>query len=253
MKVYAMDGTTLRIPDTEPNDEFFGRPSSGDRGKAAYSQARAVAVVGVTSRVLRGFNAGPYSDSEQVIVEPLWENIADDSLLIIDRGFINYGQMYRLTRDGHNRHWLCRAKKNTKSKLVKVLRPGDRLVKLSISSQRRKEDPSLPSNFVVRMIDYQIKGYEPQTLMTSLLDHVEFPAKELILRYHERWEVEIGYDEIKTDTLEQKEAIRSKSPDAVKQEIWGLAIAYNIVRVAMARAAEQKALPPCRLSYKSCL
>ncbi len=253
LKVYAMDGTTLRIPDTEENDEFFGRPASGDRGKAAYPQARAVAVVGVCSRVLNGFQAGPYSDGEQTLAKPLWEKVPDDTLLIIDRGFINYGQMYRLTRTGHNRHWLCRTRKNTKGKLVEELGAGDRLVQLKISSQCRKEDPSLPKYFVVRMIDYQIKGFKPQRLMTSLLDPVEFPADELIRQYHLRWEIEIGYDEIKTDTLEQKEAIRSKSPDAVMQELWGLAVAYNIVRVAMARAAKLQNLPPGRLSYKSCL
>ena len=66
--------------------------------------------------------------------------------------------------------------------------------------------------------------------MTSLLDPVEFPAEEIIRQYHLRWEVEIGYDELKTDTLEQKETIRSKSPDAVMRELWGLAVAYNIIR-----------------------
>lgn len=253
LRVRAMDGTTLRVADTQENDDFFGRPSSGKRGKAAYPQLRAVAVVGVSSRVLSGFKAGPYSDNEQVLAAPLWDSIEDDILLIVDRGFINYGQMYRLAHTGHNRHWLCRTKKNTKCKLVRELGPGDQLVELSIGAERRKEDPSLPKTFVVRMIDYQMKGFKPQKLMTSLLDPVEFSADELIREYHLRWEVEIGYDELKTDTLEQKETIRSKSPDAVMQELWGLVVAYNIVRVAMARAAAPKNLAPSRLSYKSSL
>lgn len=66
--------------------------------------------------------------------------------------------------------------------------------------------------------------------------------------YHERWEIELGYDEIKTEVLEREESIRSKSPTAVAQEIWGILLAYNLVRLEMERVADEAGVEPTRIS-----
>ena len=114
---------------------------------------------------------------------------------------------------------------------------------MEVSHQARKKNPTLPKVWVVRAIRYQRKGFPPQTLLTSLLDPVDYPAEELIGLYHERWELELGYAEIKTEMLEREESIRSKSPTAVAQEMWGILLAYNLVRLEMERVADEG---PCQ-------
>jgi hypothetical protein len=102
---------------------------------------------------------------------------------------------------------------------------------------------------------YQVsaQGLRAQTLLTSLLDPQAFPADEIATRYHERWELELGYDEIKTEMLDREEAIRSKSPTAVTQELWGIFLAYNLVRLEMERVAEDAGVEPTRISFVAAL
>jgi hypothetical protein len=82
-----------------------------------------------------------------------------------------------------------------------------------------------------------------------MLDSKLFPEKELVDLYHERWEIELGYDEVKTDLLERQEAIRSKTPRGVAQELWAVALAYNLVRLEMERVAAEADVPPTRVSF----
>jgi hypothetical protein len=102
-------------------------------------------------------------------------------------------------------------------------------------------------------VHYQRKGFQPQILLTSLLDPVAYPADEIAQLYHERWELELGFDEIKTHTLEREETLRSRAPERVRQEVWGLAIAYNLVRLHMQRVAEQQHVAPTRISFRHTL
>jgi hypothetical protein len=81
----------------------------------------------------------------------------------------------------------------------------------------------------MRAIKYRRKGCPEQTLLTSLRDPTVYPAAEIVALYHERWELELGYDEIKTELLDREETIRRKKPDGVAQEIWGIRFAYNLV------------------------
>ena len=81
------------------------------------------------------------------------------------------------------------------------------------------------------------------------MDPKAYPAGEIAELYHERWELELGYDELKTDVLEQQEAIRSETPDGVRQELWGMAIAYNLVRREMDLAAREMGIYPSHGDY----
>jgi hypothetical protein len=86
-------------------------------------------------------------------------------------------------------------------------------------------------------------------LLTSLRDPREFPRTEIIALYHERWELELGYDEIKTEMLQRQETIRSRKPDGVRQELWGILLAYNLIRLEMASIAEEAKVVPTRISF----
>jgi hypothetical protein len=260
LSLYGLDGTTLRIPDTDDNREAFGLPPSS-RGQASYPQVRLVALMALRSHLLTDAAFGPYSGketSEHSLARELWLRLPDQSLVIVDRGFIDYGLFYRLSHDEEGsitgrKHWLVRAKKNLRWKTIKVFAAGDELVELSISSQARSKDPGLPKKMVARAIRYQVKGYTPQTLLTSMIDPEQYPAQEVADLYHERWELELGYDEVKTHMLEREEALRSKKADGVRQEIWGILLAYNLVRKEMLDVAEAAGVPAIRISFRHSL
>lgn len=251
--VYGMDGTSLRIPDSQENDEAFGRPASG-RGRSGYPQIRLVALMVLRSHELASLAVGRFADSEVTVAEPLWSKIPDRSLTIIDRGFIAYLVLHRIHSHGAERHWLTRAKKNLKWSKVKQLGPNDYLVEIPINKSLQRRHPDLPPTMLARAIRYQRRGFPAQVLLTSLLDHVQYPAAEIAEIYHERWELELGFDEIKTHTLEREEAaLRSRTPQRIRQEIWGLAIGYNLVRFEMERVAEKLRIPPTRISFRHTL
>ncbi len=259
LSVWGMDGTTLNVPDTPDNEEAFGLPGTS-RGRPGYPQVRLVALMALRSHLLRSVSFGPYrgkETGEQALAEELWPTIPEDSLTIFDKGFLNYGALWRLHHDAAGepttRHFLIRAKTNLKWKTLAVLGPGDELVEVSMSRQARKKDPGLPRKMRCRVVSYQVDGWPERKLLTSLLDHEQFPAREVAALYHERWETERGYAELKTTMLERKEALRSRKPDGVRQEIWGILLAYNLVRLMILEAADEADLPPTRISFKNAL
>ncbi len=252
LAIYGVDGTTLLTPDTEENEHHFGRPHSG-RSAGAYPQLRVVALMVLRAHLLLDFAAGPFDTGEQTLAQKLWERLPDHSLTIVDKGFINYLVFYTIHSQAAERHWLCRAKANLKWTVVRPLGPGDDLVEIPVNRALRKQHPELPESIPARAIRYQRRGFRPQTLLTSLRNGAAYPAQELVELYHERWELEISFDELKTHTLERTETLRSKTPDRILQELWGLAIAYNLVRVEMLHVANQLDLPPSRISYRHSL
>lgn len=252
LAVYGIDGSTLRLPDTEENEAAFGRPGSS-RGRAAYPQVRVVALMVLRSHLLAAAEFGGASDSEVKLAEKLWPMLPDASITIVDRGFISYKVFHDIQTGAKERHWLTRSKVNLKYRIVKRLGRGDQLVELAIHRNVRRAHPHLPETLQARAIRYQRRGFRPQTLLTSLLDPTSYPATEIAQLYHERWELEIGFDEIKTHTLEREETLRSRAPLRVKQELWGLALGYNLVRFEMERAAERKGLLPTRISHRAAL
>src|SRR5262249_58244474 len=67
------------------------------------------------------------------------------------------------------------------------------------------------------------------------------------------WELELGYDEIKTELLDREEAIRSTTPTGVQQELWGIFLAYNLVRLEVERVAADAGVAPTRISFAAAL
>ena len=123
-------------------------------------------------------------------------------------------------------------------------------MRLKVSSAARKKDPSLPKALLVRAISYRhpdSKGR--QWLLTSLVDPKEHPANEIVDLYHERWEIELGYDEIKTHLLDSEITLRSRTVDRVEQELWGVLITYNLIRLEMDCIAEEADVTPSRISF----
>lgn len=250
LSLYGMDGSLLRIPDSARNREHFGGPTGGKvRGVGAYPMVRLVALMALRSHVVGAARLTPYKVAEMTSAKEMCPSIPDDSLTIFDRGFLGAGLLIPMARDKRNRHWLTRAKSTTKWTVEKKLGSGDDLVSMKVSDQARKADESLPARWLVRAIRYQRPGYGPQMLLTSLLDPKKYPPEELRELYHERWELELGFDEVKTEMLDREEAIRSQLPAGVNQEIWGLLLAYNLVRLEIESIADEEKIPPIRISF----
>jgi len=253
LSLFAMDGSTLRVPDSEENRAFYGLASGGDRGDSGYPLARLVALMAVRSHLLLAASIGPYAEGEHSLAKPLWDEIPDHSLTIVDKGFFGAQVLVGIHGGGVNRHWLVRAKRKTTWRVIQSLGKQDKLVELTVSKAARAKDPSLPATIVCRAIEYQhadSKG--PQWLLTSLVDAV-YARSDIVGLYHERWEIELGYDEIKTHLLEREESIRSRTQTGVAQEIWGIMIAYNLVRLEMERAADEARIEPRRISFVGAL
>jgi hypothetical protein len=252
LALYGVDGSTLRVADSPENRTHFGG-TTGDRGDSGYPLLRVASLMALRSHILAAAEFGPYSDSEIALSAGLWGSVPRNSLTVVDRGFLAGGILIPLARDGQNRHWLTRAKSTTRWKVIKSLGKSEDLVELTVSPQARGYDPSLPKTYQARAIKYQIKGFKPQTLLTSMLDNEQYPAKEIVGLYHERWELELGYDEIKTEMLDRLESIRSRTVVGVEQETWGILLAYNLVRLEMERTAADLGVEPTRISFVTAL
>lgn len=250
LALYGIDGSSLRVPDTPENREHFGGQSGRKGSESGYPMARIVALMVLRSHLLAGAWLGPYGGTNELDpAKQLRACIPEDSLTVVDRGFLAAPMLLGIETSGRNRHWLTRAKSNSKWRVLESLGKGDELVEMNVSSHARRQDPSLPRIWKVRAIRYQRNGFRPQTLLTSLLDAKLYPADEIVALYHERWELELGYDELKTELLDREEAIRSKKREGVEQELWGILLAYNLVRLEMARVAKIAKVEPTRISF----
>jgi DDE family transposase len=203
-------------------------------------------MMAVRSHLLSAFRFGDYHTGETTLARDVWQEVPENSLVMVDRGFLVKKDLIGPELSG-NRHWLTRAKVNTKWSILEQLGKDDYLVEWDV------HETDLPSNWQIRAIHYKRKGHGRTTLLTSLIDPEKYPAKELIELYHERWETELGYDEMKTHLLGREEAIRSRTPEGVRQELWGIALAYNLVRLEMERTAREAGVPPTRLSFTTAL
>lgn len=252
LSVYGVDGTTIRLPDSDANREHFGY-SNSSRGESAYPMARLVTLMALRSHLLAAARFGPQGADERVYANELWPLLPDHSLTIVDRNFFAAGTLIPIAAHGHCRHWLIRARIDTTWKTIRSLGRGDWLVEKEVSRRALAADPGLPKRWEMRAIRYQRKGFKPQMLLTSMTDPVAYPAAEVVALYHERWEIELGYGEVKTVMLAREETTRSRTPRGVSQELWGLALAYNLVRLEMQRIAAEAGVTPDRISFKSAL
>jgi hypothetical protein len=253
LALYGVDGTTVRTLDSAENRAHFGGQSGGDRGASGYPQARVVTLMALRSHLLAAARFGPYAVGETTMAEELWPELPDDSLCIVDREFLAVRCLSAIEDQDRNRHWMTRAKSRSRWRTVKRLGRGDELVELEFSDQTRRANPEMPERWLVRAIRYERPGFQPQTLLTSLHDHKKFPAREMVALYHERWELELGFDEVKTELLEREEALRSKTPRGVAQDLWSLGLLYNLVRLEMEQIALEAGVPPTRISFIAAL
>ncbi len=248
LRSYAVDGVVWSIPDTPANCSEFGR-SSSSHGDGVWPQVRAVCLMDTYTHLVRGARFGDYRTGELSFAKPLMHEVPDDSLTIFDRAYFSAAFLLDWQQCGQQRHWLMRAKTPLRYEVVHEFAPGDYLVRMPISPQACKQRPDLPTHWEARLIKCTIGG-QPRQFLTSLCDAHRFPAREIAAHYMQRWEIELGFREIKQGMLKNTHVLRSKRPELVRQEVWGMLIAYNLLRYEIAQMADELQVPPQRLSFQ---
>lgn len=254
-RLVAIDGLCLDVADTTVNDEHFGRPGVNKGERAAFPQARVVLLAECGTHAVFAAEIGTYSASEASLAEPLLDRLEPGMVLLADRGFFSYALWRKASATGVDLLWRIRTDKTApKPTLVEDLSDGTWLAHLrqTHSAQARRAEPLL-----VRVVDYTIDdGREnPETyrLFTTIFDPDEVSATELAAAYAQRWEVELAFDELKTHQRGPRTVLRSKSPDLVRQEIWGHLCCHYAIRSLMAKAAAHSGHDPDRVSFVAAL
>jgi hypothetical protein len=257
LRLMGIDGTVLDVPDSEVNAAAFGRPSAGPRGEGAFPQIRKLSLVELGTHVEVDFLARPITHGEQAMVGALLGHLDPEMLLLWDRGFFSYDLWNAVTTRGVK--ILARVTSRLILKPIRNLADGSYLAKIYPSAAAREKDRD---GITVRVIRYTLDdpqrvGHgEVHTLLTNLFDEDLYPAEELIILYHERWEQELVYDEQKTHHDPRRATkpahLRSETPAGVIQEIYALSLGHFVTRALMFEAAATVGLDPDRLSFLGC-
>lgn len=244
----AMDGTTLRTPDSTANRTHFGAQNYAKGTVASYPQVRGVTLTHIPTHLVVDARFGPYAVSEKAFAMDLIDNIDNNSLTVLDKGFLAAELLCSLTAGGRNRHFLIPAKSNTKWTVIEGSQ-DDAIVEMQVSAAARKKVPELPKTWRARAIAMVDGKGQKHFLLTSLTDRVAFKAAEMVACYARRWHIETSYRELKHSMMGMTLTLRSQSVDGVMQEIWGAIIAYNLVRLEMAKAALDAGCTPTDISF----
>jgi hypothetical protein len=261
----VFDGSTGTTPDTEANRAAFGKPRAR-RGSAAFPQVRLMALLAVAPRCLLEIAYAPYTGKgtgERALVRRILAGLGSRGrLFLLDAGLYAFDLVWDIAHKGGA--FLVKVPGQVQFKPLQRLADGSWLAAVTgkiIDPDRPPtasgRQPWKTVTLTVRMIRVEIPGFRPFWLMTNLLDPA-IPAHEIAVHYHRRWDLEITYDEIKTHqcaTLRGQlpTTFRSKRPDLVAQEVYALAIMYNLVRSLIRQAATEHGQDPLAISFLDAL
>ena len=247
LRLVAIDGSNFEIPDEKANAIAFGYPGS-PTGRAAYPQAQCAVLVECATHAILAANLGPYRTAEWGICEPLLPRLTPQMLCLADRGFNGYAHWKAACDTGAQLLWRCAS--NRQLPVVKALEDGSYLSVIYPDAKSRK---TRAGEIMLRVIEYNLPGapgaQDRYRLTTTLLDPVQAPALELAALYHERWEVEGVFDELKTHLAQRRRTLRSKTPDGVRQEFYGWVLMHYAVCWLMHEAASEYRIRQRSLSF----
>jgi hypothetical protein len=248
LRLLAVDGTSLKLAESVDNREHFGAPRFANDALASHPHARMVTLCVLDTQLMLAARFGTYRQAEMGYALDLLSEVPDHSLTVFDRAFLGAQLLCNLVKSGTERHFLVPAKSNTCWTIIDG-NAQDAIVEMKVSTAARKKDPSLPLVWQVRAVLVDGPKGKPVYLLTSLIDRKRFTAQHLQHCYARRWQIETSYLEIKQTMMGMALSLRSMSVDGTRQEIWGMLIAYNLVRLEMARAAEEANCRPNSISF----
>ena len=246
-RLVSLDGSTLDVADKQENDRVFGRPSSS-RGRSACPQLRFVSLVENGTHVRFGTRMDGFKTGEITLAQAVLGSLRQGMLCLADRNFYGF-ELWNQAR-GPGAHLRGSVQTHLRLPCEKPLPDGAYLSRVYQSPTDLRHGVN---GVVVRVLEYRLQDVadaEPlYRLLTTILDPDAAPATELAALYHERWEIETALDELKTHLRGSRIVLRSKTPDLVKQEFYGLMLAHFAVRGLMHEAALVADVDPDRLSF----
>jgi hypothetical protein len=269
-RLMAIDGVELECADTPANAARFGYVSAKGGGHGPYPQVLAVALAECGTRAVTAVETGNAEDDEHPLALALARrpgNLEPGMLVTADRGLYSYDLATAVTAAGAD--FAIRVSAKLDLPVLEWLPDGSYRSYIAEpqakarARHRNRTKPRLPPvqltdlpGLHIRVIDYDVPGRgkgELFTVVTSVLDYQELPAPDLAAAYHQRWEIELTFGELETRQRGPAAVLRSRSPDLVLQELYGLLITHYAIRKLMTEAADQAELDPDRLSFTRAL
>ena len=248
LQVLAVDGALLRTADTPELRAHFGSGNTGTERQTPYPLMRLVALMNVRSHIMLDARLSPYRRGEMRLAEDFIEKIPDRSVTLLDKGFWGADLLLSLAGNGTERHWLTPSRSNLVGEEVGCYNQNDRILEMRVSAQARKKNPALPTHWRVREVSYEHQG-KMKTVLTSL-PATAYSTKAVAELYQERWEIELGFRDLKSSMQRNALTLRSKTIELVYQEVWGLLLAYNIIRREASQAAVAYGRAPSEIRFK---
>lgn len=258
MRLVAVDGMCLDLPDTAENAAEFGYPGNGER-RGPFPQIRVVALGECGTRAVLGAATSGLATGEQPLTRQLLGKLTPADLLLADRNFLSHG----LAKDVLDRgvHVLWRAKSDISLPVLEVLADGTYLSRIAdpVASRRMRRQGAAAEDIPgisVRVISYSVESQdgseasETFTLVSDVLDPAVLSAEQAALAYASRWQLETCFRELETSLRGGAAVVlRSKSPDMIRQEIYAMLCCYQAIRTLIGQAANHSGLDPGRLSF----
>ena len=267
-RLMAIDGFGLEAPDSEENAAYFGY--AGKKEKCSFPFVQMAAMVECGTHAIVAAEIGKAGESEDTLARRIFSGGAIEPGMIVmaDAGLYSYEHLRLVIDAGADA--IFRVGANISLPVLEWLPDGSYISWITEPGERSKHQRRLQAGRMkatempgtrVRVVDYEVPGRgdrdEIITLVTTIMDPGDvpaaLPAAEVAAAYHERWEAELVFDEIKTHQRGPATILRSRNPEMAEQEIWGLLLAHYGIRQLMAEAADQAELDPDRLSFMRAL
>ena len=246
-RLVSLDGTTLDLPDAPELEARYGRPGAS-RGTSSYPQLQLLSLTECGTHAIFAVALDRYDASEVRLAPALLAQLRPEMLCLADRAFVGFELWREAAASGANLLWRLRA--NQVLPCRQRLADGSYLSQLYASPAHRRRDED---GLMVRVIEYRLEGVPGAEslyrLVTTLLDPVAAPAAELAALYHERWESEGTFAELKVSLPGARLMLRSRRADLVEQEVYGLLLVHLALRQLMYEASRQNGCDPDQLSF----
>jgi hypothetical protein len=261
-RLMAVDATSFDVADTEANAARFGRMGSGPKA-SAYPKLHVAALAECGSHAITAAVLGSCRTGERTLVADLAAGVGAGMLVLADAGLFSYELFGRFAATGAELAWRVGASVSIGhvrwlpdgSYLALIYTPGLSAGRRARLAEQAKAGDDVPAELarLVRVVEYTVPDRNPDgeliVVVTTVTDPHDLPALALAEAYHQRWEEESALDEIKTDLRGRGEVLRSKTPDLVEQQMWGLLLAHYAIRALLLQAADPAGYDPDRMSF----
>lgn len=261
-RLMAIDATSFDVADTPDNVERFGRMGSGPKA-SAYPKLHVAALAECGSHAIVGAVLGNCRTGERTLAADLTRTVGPNMLVMADAGLYSYDLFTAFAATGADLAWRIGASVSVGhlrwlpdgSYHALIYASGLSAARRTRLAEQAKAGHEVPPDLarLVRVVEYTVPDRNPDgdliVVITTITDHHEVPATDLAEAYHQRWEEESTLDELKTDLRGRGEILRSKTPDLVEQQVWGLLLAHYAIRALLLDAADPAGYDPDRMSF----